>query len=40
MTTKNLIEELTLQESLLFDELIEAARESGSTNGVIIEGGK
>lgn len=37
------IEKFQKEESLLFDEMVETARESGSTittNGVIIEGGK
>lgn len=37
------IKEIERQESLLFDDLIETARESGSTcttDGIIINGGK
>lgn len=40
---EKIIEEFGKQESLLFDDLIETARESGSTvttQGIIVEGGK
>lgn len=40
---EKIIEIYEREQSLLFDEMLETARESGSTvatNGVIIEGGK
>lgn len=40
---EKIIENYEREQSLLFDDMVETARESGSTvtvNGVIIEGGK